>query len=231
MILAAAILSLTIGASPAQRTYVLRSADGLELLNVKAESVKYRGRQALRLIEARGQAGGSTEVPAVALLADSDFGDGVIEAELAGKPGAGANETARGFVGIAFRVSPDAAQYECFYLRPTNGRAEDQLRRNRSTQYQSYPSHPWHLLRKENPGVYESYVDLVTGEWTKIRIEVSGTKARLYVNGATQPTLLVNDLKLGATTGKVALWVGDGTEAYFSRVTIRRAGEAVDGAR
>ena len=34
------------------------------------------------------------------------------------------------------------------------------------------------------------------------RIEVSGTKAKLYVNGATQPCLVVNDLKLGASRGQ-----------------------------
>lgn len=167
-------------------------------------------------------AGGSTEVPAVAIVDGSEFGDGVIEAEVAGKPAAGSNDTARGFVGIAFRVNDDASRYECFYLRPTNGRADDQLRRNHSTQYVSFPDFPWHRLRKESPGVYESYADLVVGEWTKVRIEVSGTKARLYVNGASQPALVVNDLKLGATAGKIALWVGDGTEAYFSKVTVGR---------
>jgi hypothetical protein len=40
-------------------------------------------------------------------------------------------------------------------------------------------------------------VDLVPGEWTKIKIDVSGAKAQLYVNGALQPVLVVNDLKLG----------------------------------
>ena len=91
----------------------------------------------------------------------------------------------RGFVGIAFRVQPNGSQFECFYLRPTNGRAEDQLRRNHATQYISHPDHSWHKLRQENPGVYESYTDLVPGEWTRIKIEVAGTHAKLYV-GKTQ---------------------------------------------
>jgi len=55
---------------------------------------------------------------------------------------------------------------------------------------------------------------------TRIKVEVSGTKARLYVNGATQPTLIVNDLKLGKSRGQVALWVGSDTEGYFSNLKV-----------
>ena len=64
-----------------------------------------------------------------------EFGDGTIEAEIAGSPAPNAPEGARGFVGIAFRVQPDLRTYDAFYLRPTNGRADDQVRRNHTTQY------------------------------------------------------------------------------------------------
>jgi hypothetical protein len=120
---------------------------------------------------------------------------------------------------VAFRVQPDG-QYEAFYLRPTNGRADDQVRRNHSTQYISNPGFPWHRLRAESPGVYESYVDLVPGEWTSVRIEFSGTTARLYVHGAAQPCLIVNDLKQRPAAGPVALWIGQGTEAFFRNLRV-----------
>jgi hypothetical protein len=103
----------------------------------------------------------------------------------------------------------------------TNGRADDQLQRNHSVQYISQPDYTWQRLREENPGMYESYVDLVAGAWTRIKIVVSGTKARLYVNNAEEPCLIVNDLKLGENHGPVALWTGSDTEAYFSNLTIR----------
>lgn len=45
----------------------------------------------------------------------------------------------------------------------------------------------------------------------------------LYVNGAQQPCLVVNDLKQGEGSGAIALWIGSGTEAYFSGVTITRS--------
>jgi hypothetical protein len=205
----------------------LDSTDGLQPHNVTVEAATYRDRKAIRVLPSAaadaawesnklGSGGGIVVVPKVT------FRDGTIELQVSGRPRAGAMADARGFVGIAFRVAADLSKYECFYIRPTNGRAEDQLRRNHSTQYMSYPDYEWSRLRKESPGQYESYVDLVPGEWTKIKVEVSGTKARLYVNGSSQPVLIVNDLKHGDSSGFVALWVGVGTEAYFSDLRISR---------
>ena len=82
------------------------------------------------------------------------------------------------------------------------------------------PEYGWSRLRNEAPGRYESYVDLVPDEWTKLKIEVSGVKARLYVNDSPQPVLLVNDLKHGDSEGAVALWIGMGTEAYFANLRL-----------
>ncbi|MCA1603461.1 MAG: hypothetical protein LC776_18075, partial [Acidobacteria bacterium] len=141
---------------------------------------------------------------------------------MTGEPGPSAGEGARGFVGVAFRIASDASKYECFYLPPTNGRADDQVRRNHSVQYIAFPDFPWQRLRKEFPEKYESYVDLVPGKWTKLKIEVRGDKARLYVHGAQQPTLLVNDLKQGQSQGGIALWVGPGTVAHFSNLRVSK---------
>jgi hypothetical protein len=180
---------------------------------VDAELVSYRGRRAVRLLES-DQAQGEEQT--LAILPGLEFRDGTIETAVAASPRAGAPDFARGFAGIAFRVRPDASQFEVFFIRPTNGRSEDQLRRNHSTQYMSHPDYPWFRLREESPGVYESYVDLIPAAWTPIRIIVAGVKAALYVNRASQPALLVNDLKLGSSQGQLALWIGAGTEAYFS---------------
>jgi hypothetical protein len=75
-----------------------------------------------------------------------------------------------------------------FYLRPTTGRAGDHERRNHSVQYISHPDWPWFRFRKERPSEHESYVDLVPGEWTKVRIEVGGERAQLYLHSNDQPT-------------------------------------------
>jgi hypothetical protein len=206
----------SLGTAPASD---LLAPERLERVNVTAEAVEYRAKAAVRVVEAPGVAG---DAETLALVPGTSLRDGVIEVEVAGAPRAGTEGGgARGFVGVAFRLQKDPLRYECFYLRPTNGRADDQLRRNHSTQYVSHPDYPWHRLRKESPGVYESYVDLVPGEWTRLRIVVAGAEARLFVHGAEQPALIVNDLKLGASEGGVALWIGPGTEAHFTGLHVQ----------
>ena len=184
--------------------------------NVKAEAITYKGKSGVRVTGTT--AGGDGEQ--FLILPGAQFQNGAIDVEVTGEPEANAGAGARGFVGVAFRIAADASKYECFYLRPTNGRADDQVRRNHSIQYISFPEFPWQRLRKETPEMYESYVDLVPGEWTKMKIEVRGAKARLFVNGATQPALIVNDLKHGDSKGAIALWIGPGTVAHFANLRL-----------
>ena len=77
-------------------------------------------------------------------------------------------------------------------------------------------------LRKETPEKYQAYVDLVPDVWTKIRIEVRGEQARLFVHGQAQPALIVSDVKTGPTgRGAIALWIDVSTDAYFRNLTVR----------
>lgn len=204
-------------------TLPLNSMDALEIKNfpqdsspspgTKTEVTTYRGKRALRmLLDSDGQA--------LAIVKNFYFKDGTIEVDVAGMPRQGAPEDARGFIGVSFRIQEDARQFETVYLRMTNGRAEDQVRRNHSIQYTSEPDFPWYRLRKESPGLYESYVDLDAGAWIKLRIVVRGVKALVYVNSAQQPCLVVNDLKLGARGGQIALYATSDTDAYFSNLKI-----------
>ena len=94
--------------------------DRLELHDVKAEAVNYNGKPAVRVDALPDAANGTS----YAILKGSRFHNGTIEVELAGKPGANAGPGARGFIGIAFRVQGN--RFEYIYLRPTNGRADDQ---------------------------------------------------------------------------------------------------------
>jgi hypothetical protein len=203
-----------------QNNAVALDPSKLQLRNVKAEPATYKGRKAVRITDTA--APNAPDGNRFAILAGSDFADGSIEIDLAGDTLPTADPTARGFTGIAFRMSADGSKYESFYLRPKNGRAEDQLQRNHSAQYISEPEYPWPRLRQETPGKYESYVDLVAGDWTQVKIEVRAEKARLYVHGSPQPTLIVNDLKHGNSSGSIALWIGPGTLAYFSNLRIAR---------
>lgn len=198
------------------QTIPLSSSRDLDPVNVNIEEVTYKDKRAVRITAIR-----EDDDETIAIVRGLEFKNGTIEIEVSGKLIEGAGPDARGFVGIAFRVQrSDTLRYECFYIRPTNGRSEDQLRRNHSTQYVSHPDFPWHRLRKEQPGVYESYVDLVPGEWTKLKIVVKDREAKLYVHDAQQPCLIVKDLKRGIINGAIALWIGPGTDGHFSNLRI-----------
>ena len=211
------------------QTFALDSAKGLRLHNVQAEPATLDGKRGLRVVVSAAAKQKLQSLPieqqgrmeTLVVIDGIEFGSGDIEAEIAGLPAPDAPEGARGFVGIAFRVQPDLETYDAFYLRPTNGRADDQVRRNHSAQYVSHPAWPWSRLRKEAPERYESYVDLEPGVWTRIRIEVRGERARLYVHDQKQPTLVVNDLKTGADgKGAIALWINPGTIAHFRALRV-----------
>ena len=206
---------LTQARQSAPKVYPLDSTTGLRMKDLAAQPETFQGKKCVRIT--------STGVEQVAVIEGQEFDNGVIEAEIAGAPGAGAGEAARGFVGIAFRVSSDAQAFDAFYLRPTNGRADDQERRNHATQYISHPDWPWARLRKETPSRYESYVDLMPDAWTKVKIDVQGARARLYVHDQAQPALVVNDVKTGAQgKGGIGLWVGAGTVAHFRDLKVQR---------
>ena len=226
------LLLATTLAAQAKR-YPLESTVGLRLHNVLAEPAVLHGKKGLRITpseEARRRLQSMTPdeqlfLPQQASIDGLEFANGVIEAEIAGAPAPGAGEDARGYVGIAFRVQNDGTTYDAFYLRPANGRADDQGRRNHAVQYISHPDWPFSRLRKEAPEKYESYVDLMPGVWTKVKIEVRGERARLYVHDQEQPTLIVNDLKTGAQgKGAVALWSHPSTVAHFRNLRVEPRG-------
>lgn len=204
------------GFSQTPKTFPLQTVEGLSAHNLKIAPAEHQGRKCIRLYDGTAD----EQNHSYALITGLEFSDGVIELELAGRPGPQASGAARGFTGLAFRVQSDGRRFENFYLRPTNGRADDQVRRNHSLQYTSEPEWPWSRLRKEFPEKYESYADLQPSVWTKVKITVDGTRARLYVHDAEQPNLIVNDLKLNATRGGIALWIGPGTEAFFANLKV-----------
>ena len=222
--LIALLLAANAAAASSPDTLSLRT-DSLHAFGVELAEVSFAERPALRLRRIDGAG--------VALLGDSSFGsfgDGEILGEVAGVVDPEASfitrHFARGFVGVAFHAQEDLESYERIYLRPTNSRADDQLRRNHSTQYDSIPDHSWRRLRDDSPGKYESYVDLQPGVWTTLRIVVEGEVARLFVDGAPEPCLVVNDLKLGERRGSIGLFVGPGSLGYFRNLRVRAAGPA-----
>jgi hypothetical protein len=165
----------------------------------------------------------TADEPTFVKIKGAEFKDGTIEVKVLSRLLPTAPETARGFIGVVFRATPDNSKFECIYIRPTNGRASDQVRRNHSIQYFSYPDYKFDRLRKEAPERYESYADMGLNEWIKMKIVVKGVQARLFLNDNKEPSLIVSDLKHGADlSGGIGLYVDNGTEGYFADITISK---------
>jgi hypothetical protein len=155
----------------------------------------------------------------VAWLAGTDFAAGTIEADIRGK-----DVLQRSFVGIAFAGANDST-YELVYLRPFNFRATDSTRRAHAIQYVADPDYPWPRLRREQPGRYEKPLTPAPdpSAWVRLRLVVSASEVRAYVNENETPSLLVTRLRPGAR-GRVGLWVGTQSDGDFAGVRVSSGG-------
>ena len=173
-------------------------------------AVDVKGKHALRISEGAGMG--------VVWLDGYDFANGVIEVDLLGR-----SQPVQGsFVGVAFRVV-DARTFDAVYFRPFNFRATDSTRQSHAVEYVSEPQWPWEKLRAEHPGQYEKpLVPAPDGdEWFHARIVVARPKVSVFVNGATQPSLVVNELSDRAC-GSIGLWVGEGSGGNFANLRVTR---------
>lgn len=190
------------------------NTDSFAPINVFVNNVDFDDLEVLRII--KDPAIEAVDEPTYARLIGSEFHNGTIEVKVLSKLLSNAPDYARGFIGVAFRIDENNMNFEAFYIRPTNGRCDDQIRRNRSAQYFSYPNYKFERFRTECPGKYEAYADMGLGEWIDLKIEVTDGCAKFYINHSSQPVLVVNDLKHGSDEkGAIGLWVDIGTEGFF----------------
>src|ERR1700757_4071437 len=110
------------------QTFALTDTKDLTPGGAKAEAVEYKGRKAVRLTMPEGDASG------LVFLNRTQLRDGTIEVDLATRITTPPGMRMPGFTGIAFRARPDGSQYELFYLRPGNSKADDKAMRNHSVQ-------------------------------------------------------------------------------------------------
>lgn len=191
----------------------------LQPVGVSMTITKVKGKAAVRVI--KDTTIKEVDEPTFVRIRDISFTNGTIEVKVLSRLRKNAPGLARGFIGIAFRINEKNTKFESIYLRPTNSRADDQVRRNHSIQYFSFPDYKFQRLRKESPEQYEAYADMAMDQWITMRIVVKDQRARLFLNNNKQPSLVVNDLKLGANLpGSIGLWVDVGTEGYFSDLIV-----------
>ena len=151
----------------------------------------------------------------------TDFHNGTIEVDVCGGLLPDAPEDSRGFIGITFRAAEDGREFECFYIRPTNGRGcADPVRRSHGCQYFSFPGYTFAYFRDFHITGFEGPVDTIAlNEWCHIKAAVCGGTGKFYVNGSL--VLEVENLRHGpGLRGSVGLYVDNGTSGLFRNLRI-----------
>jgi hypothetical protein len=203
-----------------------------ELHNVTGSIIKFQGKKVLK-IERDLQAFPFDEKNLektvddrhYARLADlDDFENGTIEVKMysqlqnpAPYPGIA------GFIGVYFRIAENDSAWESIYVRPKVGRATNQLFRNHAVQYFSYPNYKFQTLRDKFPaGSYEGSAPVSLNEWIKMRIEVNGKTAEMFINDMKYSSFIVDKMLGNNKKGFVGLYVDIGTIGYFKDLKVTK---------
>lgn len=229
MMKAFSLLVLTICCiSESQAQTITWKKQEFEKKNVTASVVKLNGEEVLKVerdlkalpFDEKNLAA-TVDEPTFVKLKNIELANGIIEVKLLSRiQDPSPYEAARGFIGLAFRISEGDTAYESIYLRPKNGRVDNQFMRNHTVQYYSYPHYKFNRLRSESAGVYETYADIGLNEWITYRVELDGDKARLYINDQKHPSFVVDKMKGSIAKGAIGLWVDIGTIGYFKDLKV-----------
>ena len=196
-----------------------KSESDVQAVGTFVDTAKVADKDAIRV--RKNPAIKKDDEPTFAKRTATRFSNGTIEVKVLSRLLKDAPANARGFIGIAFRINEDNSKFECIYVRPVNARVDDQVRRNHSIQYFSYPDFKFDRFRKESPERYESYADMAMDEWIDLKVVVRDARAELFVNNAKHPSLVVTTEHGPDAAGAVGLWVDIGTEGHFADLRIR----------
>lgn len=185
------------------------TAKDVKVVNRAVSASDMNGKPALRFDERPGEG--------LAIWPEVQFSDGIIEFDVRGK-----DVFQQSFVGLAFHGVGEA--YEAVYFRPFNFRAGDPDRQSHSVQYVFEPTHSWARLRSEHPGQYEKGLTPAPdpNSWVHARIVVAHPKVSVFVNNASEPSLVVDELS-DHKSGWVGLWVGNGSGGDFANLKVSPA--------
>jgi hypothetical protein len=189
--------------------------------DVTATPVEYKGRRAIKIefTEAANE-GPGIDMPTFVLI-PATFRNGTIEVELLGRLNGKGLPDARAFVGLAYRIAGAGTSFESVYLRPLNGRKTNPPppRDRRAIQYFAYPDWKFDRLRKEYPdGRYEAGADIGDDEWIALKLDIDDARVRVSVNGKQE--LALTETKVPSSAGGISLWVGRGTDGYFTNLRV-----------
>jgi hypothetical protein len=202
-----------------------------ELHNVTGEIIRFDGKKVLKIErDLNAIPFDSTNIEATVdephyarLLGLDDFENGTIEVKMYSQlQNPATYAEIAGFIGVFFRVKEDDSAFESIYLRPKVGRSDNQLHRNHTEQYFSYPHFKFDTFRKIAPFRYEGSAPVGLNEWITMRIEVNGETAEMFINGMKYSSLIVDKMLGTSKKGFVGLYVDIGTIGYFRVLKVTK---------
>lgn len=155
------------------------------------------------IVEHEGQQGliGSAFLPNIA------FTNGVIEFDAL-------VDGSRGYPGITFRAQSQLA-YENFYFRPHVPGRPDAL------QYTPCFNGVagWQLYN--GPG-FTAAAPIPTGEWIHVKMEIKGSRARVFFGSAEEPALVIDQLKHPVGPGSIGIRSARSRSAIFANFSVTK---------
>lgn len=138
----------------------------------------------------------------IAYLKDVEFENGVIEVDIA-------VNGERSYPGVIFRMQ-SSTDFERFYIRP-----------HRAPYYPDALQYThvingvaaWQLCQGEG---FTALAEIPENQWIPLKLEVSGTQARVYFGDDERPALVIPHLKHGKSKGALGLMGPRDKTAYFS---------------
>jgi len=186
--LAAAFLSVLILGNTSHSQTVPFDSDRWQIKDPQARVEDHLGRKSLYVKSG------------FAFLKDVAFENGVIEVDIA-------PPSQRSFMGIVFRFENED-DHEIVYFRPHKSGLEDAVQYTPSFNGGA----AWQLY--SNKG-FTNAVEIPNGQWSRVRIEISGLGGKVFFNNTDKPVLVITDLKRGHSRGTVGIW-GGASGGHFS---------------
>ena len=149
---------------------------------------------------------------AIATVPGVTFRNGTIDVDVSGAPVKGAADSARGFIGIIFRQQKNSRPFEIIYIRPTNGRADDQLRpqSHRAIFLRTRMAGSLRVLRRHAGRRMDSHAN---GRQRTRRRTLHQPRRSTLPDHARPEARRVRGFSS-------ALWTGPDTDGYFRNLTI-----------
>ena len=151
----------------------------------------------------------------LAWLPLDNFKNGTVHIEMRGQ-----DVLQKSFIGIAFNGQNDST-FEAVYCRPFNFFAKDSVRHIHAIQYIAHPVFTWKKLRDERNAQFEKELKNPPHPdgWFKMKVVIEDKTVKAYINTSTLPALVVQRLT-EARTGKLGIFVGDGSGGDFKNIVV-----------